>query len=194
MSFATHPVDELERKESLRTRGCSTGVMRSAFARARPGLLAVVATVAVLATACATPGPSLPQDSEFFAPDGSAATLARFEGQPVVLNFFASWCPPCIAELPEFEQVSSEFAGTVQFVGVNTDFDQDAWLRLVEETGVTYPTFFQPSAELFRASESPSMPTTVFLDADGVVQHTFAGRLTEETLRDLIGEHLLTPA
>lgn len=163
--------------------------------RVRPVLrvVAVFVAAALVAGACSGTGSdrSLPSSSVFFTPEGTQSTLAQFEGQPVVLNFFASWCPPCVAELPEFEAVSREFAGRVQFVGVNTDFDEDAWLGLVDQTGVTYPTFFQPSAELFRASESPAMPTTLFLDADGVIRHTFAGRLTQDALRDLIGEHLV---
>jgi thiol-disulfide isomerase/thioredoxin len=146
--------------------------------------------VLVAAGCGSNPETALPSDSEFFAPDGSASTLAQFEGQPIVLNFFASWCPPCVAELPEFEEVSREVADEVQFVGVSTDFQQDAWLRLVEDTGVTYPTFFQPSSALYLATESPSMPTTVFLDDEGKVAFTHAGRLSKATLLELIGTHL----
>lgn len=146
-----------------------------------------------LVTAACTNGSDssrLPQDSEFFNPDGSSATLADYAGTPVVLNFFASWCAPCKAELPEFEEVSREVAGEVVFLGVNTDFEEDAWLQLVADTGVTYPTVFQPSNELFQASEALGMPTTVFIAADGSVQHTFSGALNKATLRRLIETHL----
>ncbi|NNE95789.1 MAG: TlpA family protein disulfide reductase [Acidimicrobiales bacterium] len=132
----------------------------------------------------------LPSDSEFFNPDGSSATLADYEGTPLVLNFFASWCGPCKAELPEFEEVSNELGDEVQFLGVNTDFEQDAWLQLVADTGVTYPTVFQPSNELFSASGGLGMPTTVFIADDGTVQHTFSGALNKATLRRLIDTHL----
>jgi thiol-disulfide isomerase/thioredoxin len=145
-----------------------------------------------MATACGSESDTaLPVNSEFFAADGSASTLAEFQGQPIVLNFFASWCPPCVAELPEFEEISKEVGDAVQFVGINTDFQQDAWLRLVEVTGVTYPTFFQPSSALYVATESPSMPTTVFLDENGNVAFTHAGRLSKSGLRELIDTHLL---
>ncbi len=146
-----------------------------------------------LVTAACTNGSEssrLPQDSEFFNPDGSSATLADYAGTPVVLNFFASWCGPCKAELPEFEEVSREVAGEVVFLGVNTDFEEDAWLQLVADTGVTYPTVFQPSNELFQSSEALGMPTTVFIAADGSVQHTFSGALNKATLRRLIKTHL----
>ncbi|MFW2382057.1 MAG: TlpA family protein disulfide reductase [Acidimicrobiales bacterium] len=159
--------------------------------RSRLGV--VLVSLLFVVTACTNgsdESSKLPQDSEFFTPDGSSATLADFTGTPVVLNFFASWCGPCKAELPEFEEVSREVSGEVLFLGVNTDFDEDAWLQLVADTGVTYPTVFQPSNELFKASEALGMPTTVFIAADGTVQHTFSGALNKATLRKLIDTHL----
>ena len=156
-------------------------------------ILAVLLAFFLFTVACTNSSDNssrLPQDSEFFNPDGSSATLADYSGTPVVLNFFASWCGPCKAELPEFEEVSREVADEVLFLGVNTDFEEDAWLRLVDDTGVTYPTVFQPSNELFQASEALGMPTTVFIAADGTVQHTFSGALNKATLRRLIETHL----
>lgn len=163
--------------------------------RTRTSWVRVAATflsLLLVTAACSNGSDSsqLPQDSEFFNPDGSSATLADYAGTPVVLNFFASWCGPCKAELPEFEEVSREVAGEVLFLGVNTDFEEDAWLQLVADTGVTYPTVFQPSNELFQASGALGMPTTVFIAADGSVQHTFSGALNKATLRRLIETHL----
>jgi len=176
--------------------GRAIGTAQVRGSRSGPVWLIIMLALGLLAAACtdgadSTEG-SLPQDSEFFNADGSAGTLVDYRGQPVVLNFFASWCPPCRAELPEFETVSREVAGEVTFLGVNTDFSEDAWLRMIEETGITFPTVFQPSNELFVATKSPSMPTTLFIDADGAVKHTFAGRLSEDRLRELIVEHLQT--
>ncbi len=153
-------------------------------------LLVVFAFIAAACTNSSSSSDSIATSSELFDAAGETVTLADFSGQPVVLNFFAAWCAPCRAELPEFEQVSNELDGSVQFVGVSTDFEQDAWQSLVEETGVTFPTFFQPSQELFKSSESLGMPTTVFIDADGRAQHTFSGRLSEADLKRLINEHL----
>ena len=158
--------------------------------RARLGGWLLVSILVTAACSGADDVSRLPSDSEFFNPDGSSATLADYDGTPLVVNFFASWCGPCKAELPEFEEVSNEVGDRVQFLGVNTDFEQDAWLRLVADTGVTYPTVFQPSNELFTASGGLGMPTTVFIAADGTVQHTFSGALNKSTLRRLIDTHL----
>lgn len=154
-------------------------------------LLFALLFVAAACTNSSSSSDNIASSSELFGATGETVTLTDYSGEPVVLNFFAAWCAPCRAELPEFEQVSNELDGSVQFVGVSTDFDQDAWQSLIKDTGVTFPTYFQPSQELFKSSESLGMPTTVFIDADGVAKHTFSGRLGEDSLKDLITEHLL---
>ncbi len=145
----------------------------------------------LVAAACTADQEALPEDSEIFSPDGATHSLAEFQGTPVVLNFFASWCPPCRAEMPDFQTVSQERGGEVRFVGVSRDFDNDAWFGLLESTGVTFPTFAQPSEELFLASGGLAMPTTVFLDADGNVERVHSGPLSRDRLGDFIDEFLL---
>ena len=158
-------------------------------------LALLILSFVLMAAACTNSSSSsegIATSSELFDAEGETVSLDDFSGEPVVLNFFAAWCAPCKDELPEFEQVSNELDGSVQFVGVSTDFDQDAWQGLIEDTGVTFPTFFQPSQELFKSSESLGMPTTVFIDGDGEAKHTFSGRLTDDDLKRLINEHLLS--
>jgi len=165
-----------------------------------------VATVALLAFvfsrdsataddgAISTGGPSAEAQGihglVFVATDGSDATLADFGGQPLVVNFFASWCAPCRAELPDFERVHEVARDDVQFIGVSHDIDESSWLALVDEVGVTYPTFYQPEQEIFEHLDLLGMPSTAFITADGEVAHTFSGLLDSERLSELIAEHL----
>ncbi len=95
--------------------------------------------------------------------------------------------------MPDFEVVSQAQADHVQFVGVSRDFTTDAWLEVVEATGVTFPTYAQPSEELFLASGGLGMPTTVFLDSEGQVKKVHSGPLSMERLDSLINE-LLVPS
>ena len=69
---------------------------------------------------------------------GESATLDEYRGTPLVVNLWASWCPSCIHEMPDFEEVSQEYAGRIEFVGIGIDDDRGAAEQLVEETGVTY--------------------------------------------------------
>ena len=161
--------------------------------RLRGALLVVAAVVLAACGSDEAAGPPVPDDSyETF--EGETTSLAAYEGEPLVVNFWASWCPPCIAEMPDFERVHSDLADEVAFVGLNTQDSLPAAEELVAETGVTYDLGLDPDGELFRAFEVSSMPSTFFVDTDGRIVHRQAGLITEQQLRDLIDEHLLEGA
>lgn len=114
--------------------------------------------------------------------DGVALTLDEYLGTPVVLNFWASWCPFCIAEMPDFERVSQAFGDDVAFLGVNLRDDSAQAVSLADETGVTYRLASDPSGVIYGAFGGTSMPTTVFIDADGIVRDVIAGQMSEDAL------------
>ncbi|MEA2023312.1 MAG: TlpA disulfide reductase family protein, partial [Actinomycetota bacterium] len=77
--------------------------------------------------------------SEFVMFDGSSATLADYEGRPLVVNFWASWCPSCVAEMAAaFKPAQESLGDEVAFLGLNIQDDRDDALRLVQETGVLF--------------------------------------------------------
>lgn len=118
--------------------------------------------------------------------DGGTVTLSQFEGNPLVMNFWASWCPQCIAEMPDFEKVFQDVKDDVQFLGVNTSDNKSAAEDLASQTGVTYPLASDPNGEVFTAFRGAGMPTTVFIDADGRVIDVVTGQLSEDQLREKI--------
>ncbi len=120
--------------------------------------------------------------------DGESGTLAAYEGEPIVVNFFASWCPPCRAEMPAFEEVHN--SSDVTILGVSHDFDETSWRSFVGETGITFETVFQPDQEIYEALGAVAMPTTVLITADGTIASTHTGQLTAEELQAGIDEHL----
>ncbi|MEZ5376542.1 MAG: TlpA disulfide reductase family protein [Acidimicrobiales bacterium] len=124
--------------------------------------------------------------------DGGTTTLAAYAGKPTVVNFFASYCSPCKAEMPDLEQISQEFAGQVNVVGINRDIEESSWKSMVTETGVTFPTMFEgATGQLFEAIDGRFMPTTIFLDAEGNMVQMVAGLQTEDSLREYINTDLL---
>jgi cytochrome c biogenesis protein CcmG, thiol:disulfide interchange protein DsbE len=137
-------------------------------------------------SSAAEPIPALPVED--FA--GEQVTLTDFTGTPLVVNFWASWCPPCIAEMPDLEAVSQLADGLVTFVGVNTQDTQDRAEELVEQTGVTYDLVRDPDAELFQAFGVFAMPTTFYVDADGNIVGRHSGLLTRDALIDDLARHL----
>lgn len=133
----------------------------------------------------AAPGAPAP-DVEMTDFDGATLTLDEYEGKPLVLNFWASWCPPCVAEMPEFEKVFQAVRDEVEFLGVNQRDQHGAAVDLADETGVTYRLALDPQGRVFDAFGGAGMPTTVFIDADGNVVDVVTGQLSVELLAQRI--------
>ena len=122
--------------------------------------------------------------------DGSEGTLADLAGTPAVINFWASWCPPCITEMPAFEAVHIELAPDVAFLGFNVGDEPGAARELAERTGVTYPLAEDPDSTIFQAFGGFGMPTTALVTPEGMIVHVISSRLRAQDLRALIAEHL----
>jgi cytochrome c biogenesis protein CcmG, thiol:disulfide interchange protein DsbE len=123
--------------------------------------------------------------------DGGQASLADYQGEPVVVNFFGSWCAPCVEEMPAFESVHQELGDRVRFVGLAVNDSVDAAQDLVERTGVTYDVGRDAAGRMFEAFGVVNMPSTFLVSADGRVVASHPGKLTADQLRELVGEHLL---
>ena len=131
-----------------------------------------------------------PLDATVTRPDGTEVVLGdEIEGLTVI-NFFASWCPPCIAEMPDFETVSQELDGQVAFLGLAVQDRTDAATEIVEETGVTYPWARDAKGDVAAAAGVTQMPATMFVDADGEVVSVHSGALDADELRELIADEL----
>lgn len=130
-----------------------------------------------------------PVDVEVLLLDGSTTTIRdQLDGRPVVVNFFQSYCAPCVREMPEFQEVASELSGTVDFIGLAVlDRPEDA-ADLVEQTGVTYPWFRDRDGDASTAANVTNMPTTLFVAADGSVVTARSGAIDKATLQSLIAE------
>ncbi len=118
--------------------------------------------------------------------DGTRFELADYRGTPLVVNFWASWCPSCVAEMPDFEKVHQAVAGKVAFLGINHSDAPESAERLAKDTGVTYRLARDQQGEIFQAFGAAGMPTTVFIGADGNVIDLVVGQLSEEALMDYI--------
>jgi cytochrome c biogenesis protein CcmG/thiol:disulfide interchange protein DsbE len=117
--------------------------------------------------------------------------LADWRGTPVVVNLFASWCPACLSEMPNFEQVSHEYAGRLVVVGVDSQDSPPAGLRMARQLGITYPLLADTShADLYALLHGQGMPVTAFIRRDGSVKQVYSGELDASLLRQLTDQLL----
>ncbi len=131
-------------------------------------------------------------DFELPAFDGDGVIRAAdYQGRPLVVNFWASWCAPCVEEMPALQEVAAGTDGKLAFLGVNTeDFERDKAAALVAETGVRYDLAVDRDGSLARATQLFGMPTTLLVDADGMIVYRHTGALTAGQLRELLRRHL----
>lgn len=121
------------------------------------------------------------------APD-RVVRLSDFRGRPVVLNWFATWCGPCRAEIPDFQAAYEALGGEVVFLGVNLQESPDDAVGMLDEYGAAYPALLDEEGDVALHYRLPGMPTTFFIDAGGVVRAWGAGLIVEETLVEELGK------
>jgi cytochrome c biogenesis protein CcmG, thiol:disulfide interchange protein DsbE len=121
---------------------------------------------------------------------GTTTDLADVVGAPLVVNFFGSWCAPCLVEMPAFERVHRDLGDEVTFLGLAVRDRPEDVRRVVADTGVTYRIGRDVDDRVLLAVGGVQMPTTVFVSPDGEVLRVRLGELSEDGLRSLIAEHL----
>jgi thiol-disulfide isomerase/thioredoxin len=172
----------------------------SASARWTFSLVGVLALLAATALWLATRPPAPTTDADiapaalfaasFTNADGAPEALGRFQGRVIVLNFWATWCAPCRAEMPLFSRLQSRWADrNVQFVGVASD-DAGKVVRFGRELGIAYPLLSggDEVMELARrlGDRNAVLPFTVVLGVDGAVLAQKVGPYTEGDLEALL--------
>jgi len=121
--------------------------------------------------------------------DGASLDLAALP-KPLVLNFWASWCTPCRKEMPVLQALSQQLRGRVDFLGVDYLDQAGAARRLAAETGVTYRLAADPRGRAGAELGITGLPTTLFIDAGGVLVGRRVGELDARRLREAIGGYL----
>ena len=109
-------------------------------------------------------------------------SLAQLRGRPVLVNFWASWCVPCRKEMPVLEATYRRVGGRVAFLGVDTNDTRAAALSFLRQTGVTYPSAYDPHGTAATAYGLFGLPTTVFVSPEGRILERNVGALSSGSL------------
>ena len=127
---------------------------------------------------------------------GNPVALKDMRGKPTIVNFFASWCGPCKMEMPYFDEFYHQYGDQVNFMMVNLcAFGNDTkenGKKMVEAGGWTFPVYFDSDGDAALKYAIRSMPTTIFVSADGELKGRHTGVISreslEQTIKAMIGE------
>lgn len=122
--------------------------------------------------------------------DGDQATFADYTGGPMVVNFFASWCTPCIKEMPAFEEVHQDLGDQVRFLGVNSTDRLEDGQDIVEQSGITYDLLRDENGDALASIGASGMPVTLLVSPEGTVLEVRMRELSADELRELISSEL----
>jgi peroxiredoxin len=126
--------------------------------------------------------------------DGGEVKLSDYQGQPVILNLWASWCPPCRAEMPALEEVYLFYRDqglVVLALNLTTQDSEEAAMKFISELGVNMPILLDTSGEAARIYESGALPTTYFIDRFGTINEVVVGGPLSEALLFIRAQELL---
>jgi thiol-disulfide isomerase/thioredoxin len=109
--------------------------------------------------------------------------VAHLRDKPLVVNFWATWCDPCKAELPRLAEAARRYRGRVGFLGVDVQDDSAAAARFARRFGVTYPSVPDPERSIARSQGLLGLPVTQFYDASGKQVGVHQGELRSDVLQ-----------
>jgi len=117
---------------------------------------------------------------------GRPQPLAQWRGKVLVVNYWASWCKPCVEEMPAFSQLNSHYAAWgVQFVGIGLD-EAEKMQAFAKATPVSYPLLVAGSAGTHTGLQVKGLPYTVVIGRDGRIETTRLGRMDEAVLEPVL--------
>ena len=139
----------------------------------------------------ATPNFTMPLFDRYRADYGNTFSAAAARGQPLIVNFWASWCPPCRQEMPVLQASWLEYQSRVMFVGINTqERSAAAAQEMLNEFGLSYPNGTDQNNRINIDFGLFGLPETFFIRADGTLQYRHSGAVTQEVMDEQVRELL----
>ncbi|OGV99693.1 MAG: hypothetical protein A3D20_02545 [Nitrospinae bacterium RIFCSPHIGHO2_02_FULL_39_82] len=121
--------------------------------------------------------------------------LSGYKGKKVILNFWATWCPPCVKEMPLLQEINTSHLspsskvgeeGGVEVIGVNYNEDYDRVKKFISEHGITFTILIDSELKASMSYGVIGLPVTFFIDRDGRIREKFKGELNRKLLEDIL--------
>ena len=147
---------------------------------------------APVSTGASATGPKVGAPAPDFALkdlEGRTVRLSELRGKPVLLNFWATWCPPCEMEMPDLEKAYRKYQGEgVAFLGIDYGESGDTVRKYVREHGYSWSFLLDPDMQAVRSYRVFGVPTTYFVDREGILRDVYLGPLDADALEAKLAE------
>ncbi|MEA4900778.1 TlpA disulfide reductase family protein [Desulfitobacterium sp.] len=134
---------------------------------------------------------NLAPDFELQTLDGKTITLSSLKGKKFILNFWASWCPPCRQEMPDMEKFYTDnHQNGIEILGVNLTSAEKSRTDVptfIEGNGITFPVVLDESGKVGQLYKVSSIPASFIIDSEGVIQKKLVGPMTYDSMRSMLG-------
>jgi len=120
--------------------------------------------------------------------DGKNYSISDFKGKKVILNFFATWCPPCNAEVADFERFYRENKDHIIIIGIDMQEDKKSVVEFVKSKGITYPVLLDADGKVSSRFNIGGIPTSFLLDENGNVISWNVGMMSYSQLKEFVNK------
>ena len=120
-------------------------------------------------------GPQPAPDFELVDVDGDKHRLSDYRGKPLIINFWATWCPPCREEMPSMNRAWHKVKDDVSMLAINVGEDEDTIFIFSADYPIDFPVLLDSSGAVIREWPVKGLPTTFVLDREGNIRYTAVG-------------------
>lgn len=118
--------------------------------------------------------------------NGQPVSLASLKGKPVFLNFWATWCPPCVGEMPDIQRAYAKYGDKIHFVIVNIDGTKPDVTSFMENHAFSFPVVLDTNGSATSAYAVQAIPTSYIIDADGNIIDSHVGALSADDMESFV--------
>jgi len=126
-------------------------------------------------------------DFELINLKGEQVKLSDFHGKKIMLNFWATWCPPCKEEMPDMEKFHQQAKDDVVILAVNIDPQYNVQ-EFITEMGITFPILLDKKDDVNSIYQVLTIPTTYFIDEEGIIRHKYLSAMTNEIMNQYVDD------